>query len=100
MEANNRKQKAENINKKIESALHDKEKFEHTDGEKQSQIQKKHPKDYSIREENNAHIELFSSGKIWSPIISKTNEKDNSFQEDAKEILKDDKEVAKPLYRK
>ena len=64
MEANNRKQKAESINKKIESGLQDKENFEHTDGEKQSQIQKKHPKDYSIREENNAHIELFSSSKI------------------------------------
>ena len=32
MEANNRKQKAENINKKIESTQQDKEKFEHTDG--------------------------------------------------------------------
>ena len=64
IEGNNRKQKAEKINKKIESAQQDKEKFEHTDGQKQSQIQKKYPKDYSIREENNAHIELFSSGKI------------------------------------
>ena len=64
MEANNRKQKAENINKKVESRQQDKEKLEHTDGQKQSQIQKKHPKDYSIQEENNAHIELFSSGKI------------------------------------
>ena len=59
MEGNNRKQKAENINKKIESRQQDKEKIEHTDGQKQSQIQKKHPKDYSIREENNPDTELF-----------------------------------------
>ena len=64
IEGNNRKQKAEKRNNKDESGQQDKEKFEHTDEEKQSQIQKKHPKDYSIREENNARIELFLSGKI------------------------------------